>query len=425
MITLLVRQQMMGVRAILPEWVRVMPLPFDPRQHVGGRQNEIAEKLRAFAGECRADLAVVAEYNRTWASEIVATLSGAARVMAFNGPTGLNLDHRDIVAGAVGDGSQANWQLVGAVSEERESTKYAKFLSALGLDAIVPEIVIRDEDRQRARTVWQETGATPEQAIVCFPGSGEQLVRSLDPQTWAKWIAHLNARRPLVLLGGMADSPVLDAIAACGLPENVRRILIPNEDTGLLAAVLEKAGAYVGMDTGPMHVAAVLGPPTLGIFGGGHCAERFLPVGRRAAAIRMPLGCYGCEWNCPFDSRLCIKNIPLAKLIETGDAFLDGLENADPFSPRVFEIETPADLPAAVLGPVMRQHHWFCKLNHENNEHHAYLADVLARMTEANNQRDRQIRELNDALADAGLGNQTTIATIRRHLSKAGKRLWK
>ena len=82
------------------------------------------------------------------------------------------------------------------------------------------------------------------------------------------------------------------------------------------------AAAYIGMDTGPMHVSAVLGRPTLGVYGGGHRAERFLPAGPRAAAIRMPITCYGCDWHCPFDSRLCLSHIPPQALIDAGDAFL-------------------------------------------------------------------------------------------------------
>jgi ADP-heptose:LPS heptosyltransferase len=459
-VTLLVRPQMAGVGAVLPEWVRVVPLPLDPRQPVAGREAEIVEKLSDFAAECRADMAVIAEYNRTWAGEIVASLSGAARVMAFDGPTGLNLSHGEICAQLHTTTSQAQWQIISATAQEREPAKYVKFLDALGVDgkSFLPEVVIREEDRRRAQALWDESGLAPRETVVCFPGSGEQLVRSLEPTVWARWIGHLNSRRPLALLGGTADEPVLDAIAACGLPGNVRRMLVPADQPGLLAALLERAGGYVGMDTGPMHVAAALGRPTLGIFGGGHCAERFLPVGPHAAAVRMPLGCYGCDWHCPFDRRLCIKSIPEDKLIEAGDAFLKGFDNPDPASPRVFEIDAPADLPAAVLGPVMRQHNQFLTLNHALSEHHVHLArdyahqkeqiaqlstavasavasmaeiarqnhergeamvrvhDVLARMTERNQQRDSAIAHLSETLAEMTRQNAGRDQAIN-HLS--------
>jgi ADP-heptose:LPS heptosyltransferase len=455
-ITLLVRPQLIGVGAVLPDWVRILPLPFDPRAPVGECETEIVEKFRAFAPLCRADVAVIAEYNRTWAGEIAVGLSGAAHVMAFDGPTGLNLSHQEICAQLRVDPSQAGWQLISAAAEEREPGKYVKFLDALGIDgkSCAPELVVREDDRGRAEAQWGDVGLIPGETIVCFPSSGEGLARSLEPAVWARWIAHLTTRRPVVLLGGTSDASVLDAIAECGPPGGVRRMLVPADDTGLLAAVLEKAGAYVGMDTGPMHVAATLGVPTLGVFGGGHCAERFLPVGPRAAAVRMPLGCYGCDWHCPFDSRLCIKNIPEDKLIEAGDAFLEGVHNAVARSPRAFDIAAPADLPAAVLGPVMRQHRRFLTLNHALSEHHVRLAresahqteqiaalsvalrsaaasiadiarqnhergeamaqvrNVLARMTEDNRQRDAAIAHLNETLAEMTRQNAARDAAI-------------
>jgi ADP-heptose:LPS heptosyltransferase len=478
-ITLLVRPQLIGVAALLPDWVRVVALPLDPRVPVAGCETEIVEKFRAFAPLCRADVAVIAEYNRTWAGEIAVGLSGAAQVMAFDGPTGLNLSHQEICAQLQVDPSLAGWQLISAAAEEREPAKYVKFLDALGIDgkSCLPELVVREEDRRSAEALWSDVGLTPGETIVCFPGSGEGLARSLEPAVWARWIAHLTTRRPVVLLGATTDEPVLDAIAACGLPGGVRRMLVPADDTGLLGAVLEKAGAYVGMDTGPMHVAATLGVPTLGVFGGGHCAERFLPVGPRAAAVRMPLGCYGCDWHCPFDSRLCIKNIPEDKLIEAGDAFLDGVNNPGNRSPRVFDIVAPADLPAAVLGPVMRQHRRFLTLNHALSEHHVRLArdyahqsvqiatavasiaeiarqnhergeaivqvnESLARMTEDNRQRDAAIAHLNETLAemtrqnaarDGAINhvNETLAEMTRRNagrdaaITTASKRWWK
>ena len=355
-IRLIVRPQLAGAHAILPQWVHVTALPFDPRQDIAGRDPEVIDLLREFASRHRPQLAVIAEYNRTWAGELLVGLCGASHVFTFDGPTGLNFRHQAMMSALKVD-SQEKWNSVAVESEERESAKYIKLLNALGIDgsAFEPGIVIREEDRHEARALWANTGESPEKSIVCFPSSGEGLIRSLDAPAWSRWIARLRLTRPVMLLGTEADVPVLDAIEACGNSHETSRIIVPLDKVGVTAAFIECCGAYIGMDTGPMHLSAVLGRPTLGVFGGGHRAERFLPVGRRAAAVYMPLGCYGCDWFCPFDSRLCIKEIPEWPLSEIGDAFLNDFpHNANPFNPKVFEITAPPDLPTVLLGPMMR-----------------------------------------------------------------------
>lgn len=447
-IRLVVRPGMAGVRQILPDWVEVLPLPFDPRDPITGDAGPIAEQLGAFAANNPADLAIVAEYNRVWAGELLAELCGASTIFAFDGPTGLNFAH-EAIRKALRLPGASRWETIHVASEERESEKYQTFVKSIGGgDARPPEIVVRDEDREAAAGLWQGAGLDPERTIVCFPSSGEQLVRSLDAATWARWIARLQARGPVALLGSDADADVLDAIARHGLPDGVRRVSIGTQDVGTLAGFLESARVYVGMDTGPMHVAAALGRPALGVFGGGHRAHRFLPVGPRAAAVRMPIGCYGCDWHCPFDERLCIKRIPEDALFAAGDAFLDGPnENGNVFTPRIFGLKAPADLPNVLLGPVMRQHRRFLQLNHDVAAHHEYLARemsaqearlgglsatladlarqnhergealarfdaALAEMSRHNTERDRGIQNIQEALAEMTRQNESRDAAI-------------
>jgi hypothetical protein len=293
------------------------------------------------------------------------------------------------------------WKTLHVEAHEHEPAKYAKLLNWLGLDGwkFAPGLVIRDEDRHAAAKLWAEAEADPQGTIVCFPSSGEQLVRSLDPPAWSRWIARLRLSRPVVVLGTEADRAVMDAIQAIGLPPGVKCVTVASDKVGITAAFLERAAGYVGMDTGPMHITSILGKPTFGVFGGGHRAARFLPVGKRAAAARMPLGCFGCDWFCPFDSRLCIKEIPEWPLCEACDEFLnESPENADPFSPRVYDITPPDNLPAVLLGPIMRQHRQFLKLNHQLIEHHAYLARVNA-------QQQGKIEELNSVLTSVASQN--------------------
>src|SRR6266853_498033 len=61
-IKMLVRPQMRSVPAILPKWLRVIPLPFDPREPVINREQKLANQIQAISEDCQADLTVVGEY---------------------------------------------------------------------------------------------------------------------------------------------------------------------------------------------------------------------------------------------------------------------------------------------------------------------------------------------------------------------------
>ncbi|HET6246414.1 MAG TPA: glycosyltransferase family 9 protein [Tepidisphaeraceae bacterium] len=450
-IRLIVRPQMLGAASILPDWVEVISLPFDPREPVAGRTAEIVGQLRQFALAVQSDLAIVAEYNRTWAGEILAAMCGARDIMAFDGPTGINLNHREICQ-ALGAASQESWQTVHVDDGARETEKYAAILDAMQIDraGCEPAVTLRDEDQNAAAQAWAKTGLSRADAIVCFPSSGEALARSLDLATWVRWIGHLQQSRPVVLFGSEWDAPALDELAAHGLPSNVPRIILPGENPGVMAAFIEGSGCFIGTDTGPMHIAGALGVPTLGIFGGGQSAHRFLPFGKRAAAVRMPIGCYGCEWHCPFDRRHCLKDIPQAALLAAGDAFLAAAhENADAFHPQIFDISPPGELLNVTLGPMMRQHRRFLADHHEIMEHHVFLAekrsefaDILSRlgsqthahidalaaiaktiadMTGQNDARDAAIARLNSALSEMTRHNESrdgAIGDINKSLSE-------
>jgi ADP-heptose:LPS heptosyltransferase len=56
-----------------------------------------------------------------------------------------------------------------------------------------------------------------------------------------------------------------------------------------MVALLRRAALVVGSDTGPIHVAAALGVPTLGLYGP-TSARRNGPYGARTAVVQSPTG---------------------------------------------------------------------------------------------------------------------------------------
>ncbi len=93
---------------------------------------------------------------------------------------------------------------------------------------------------------------------------------------------------PVVVTGAGGDRAIADAVAAAG-----GAISIGGATTlGEFGAIAAGARAVVAMDSGPMHVAAATGAPTLGIFAlQSDEPDRWAPLGPRTAVLRATYPC--------------------------------------------------------------------------------------------------------------------------------------
>lgn len=94
-------------------------------------------------------------------------------------------------------------------------------------------------------------------------------------------------------------------------------------DLPTFAAVLQSADLFVGNDSGPMHLAAAVGTPTVGIFGS-TSPDWTAPRGRRVRIVGpAAVDCTPCfRRDCPFD-RECLTGISVEAV---GEAARDLLE---------------------------------------------------------------------------------------------------
>jgi lipopolysaccharide heptosyltransferase I len=94
----------------------------------------------------------------------------------------------------------------------------------------------------------------------------------------------------LLVLGGPGEEPLLEAVRR-GLPDDRVHAWAPGPIPELVA-VIRRSHLAIGNDTGPLHVAAVSGVPSVGLFGptrgarngpyGAHCRCLQSPTGRMA-----------------------------------------------------------------------------------------------------------------------------------------------
>ena len=93
-----------------------------------------------------------------------------------------------------------------------------------------------------------------------------------------------------------------------------------------LASILQTCNVFIGNDSGPMHLAAAVGTPTIGLYGPGD-PTRFAPIGVACQTIQGTIECPPCVGTtCRFEKDGCMSEIRVTDVIQV-------LENAGYLSP--------------------------------------------------------------------------------------------
>ena len=124
---------------------------------------------------------------------------------------------------------------------------------------------------------------------------------------WAEVVASLNAKLnpEWVLVGGKGEKTSTDLSQAL-LPK--ARDLRGQTSLEELSQEILAADLFLGVDTGPAHLALALGKPAVVVLGGGDYG-RFFPYGK-SRVVTHPMDCFQCHWECRYDRALCLHDIP-------------------------------------------------------------------------------------------------------------------
>jgi ADP-heptose:LPS heptosyltransferase len=112
----------------------------------------------------------------------------------------------------------------------------------------------------------------------------------------------------LVTWFGPAERAMAESISAPGTARPA-----PETDLQELCELLRRAALYVGSDTGPTHVAAAVGIPTVALFGAAD-AERNCPLGPKVETLTAGLDCSPC-WR----RSGCPRGVECMRIISPGE----------------------------------------------------------------------------------------------------------
>ncbi len=166
---------------------------------------------------------------------------------------------------------------------------------------------------------------------VIVPGASNGSAKRWPPRHWAAVGDTLAAERdlPVVLVGGAAERSLADEVAAAMRAPVTN--LAGSTTLAELREVLSGAAIVLAGDTGPLHLAAALGRPVVGVYGPTDPTNTG-PLGAAAGVVRLGLACSPCydlrtPANCklPDRSTACMEALDPARVMASVAAVLEKL----------------------------------------------------------------------------------------------------
>lgn len=195
--------------------------------------------------------------------------------------------------------------------DAHESEHQKDLLAALGLkvDSLEPRIYLSDDEGARFEKRLEPLGLAGDKNFICLLlGSGapskDWAASSVD-EFIKLFVSHFPAYR-IVLVG--SSRRISDQLKT-GSNERVLN-LVGETTLRELCLLIRKSKFFIGPESGPTHVAAVLGVPTLFLYSGTNRYERWKPLQEAAMVLRHHVPCSPCESTlCRVEGHPCMDKI--------------------------------------------------------------------------------------------------------------------
>lgn len=268
--------------------------------------------------------AIYPVYSRAIEHEMLLDLIDAKEKIVFDGNF-VNAEKENIIQ------RNAGYTKVIKSSEENinELVRNLEFIRALGFNGpaedMNPQIWYSEKDSETARQLRISNALREKEYIVCSPGAAS-LVRLWPAEKWASAVKYLleNTSHKIVFCGSTKDADFITAIIG-NIGSHANRIvnLAGKTNLSVLACLIQNSTLLLGIESGPIHLAAAVKTPNICIIGGGHFG-RFYPYGDKKfnRIVFKKLDCYGCNWHCRFNSVRCMELIAPEDVIREANILL-------------------------------------------------------------------------------------------------------
>jgi lipopolysaccharide heptosyltransferase I len=177
------------------------------------------------------------------------------------------------------------------------------------------------------RSMERELGARPA-PVAIHPGTSDATPHKRWTAEGYGAVARALRERdglPSVVTAGPAREDRAFAEAVIKASGGAASLAPPTPGLGDLAALFSRCRLYLGSDTGPMHVASLVGTPVVQLLGPTDPVENAPWPGTPSRTVRVQIACNPCRRGCA--AALCMKRIEPAAVLEAARSLL---ASADP-----------------------------------------------------------------------------------------------
>jgi ADP-heptose:LPS heptosyltransferase len=171
---------------------------------------------------------------------------------------------------------------------------------------------------QEARKVKADLGLT--KPVIVLHAICAATAKRWSISNWKRLIESLPNDFDLVMVGTDNERPGMEEI----VKDSSRKVFLASGLLGLsgLAAFLAEAKLFIGVDSGPAHIAAAMGIPVLSLFSGTNRASQWQPRGDRVVVIQKQTPCSPCALSiCPLGNE-CMELITVDEVLKTANSIL-------------------------------------------------------------------------------------------------------
>lgn len=356
-LAVVIRRAYLDLAPLIAPDIEWLPTSIDP--FATGPEDPTAraelDQLRAAVAALAPDVVAAATSRRNWLEAALASAAPAARRLALGASADdeffatrlrvtLGLNAADVFSERIPVRADApDWQ---------ENFRLADTLLGREVPRAAPALTAPPAALAAAQSFLAAQGLEPRRYLVCAAaGFANVRLKTWPADRFAAVLRHAQQRHhfPTLLIGHDSERAYLETLRSLFLSASPPLPVSASSNAPLiwtgsganslpeLTALLSLATAFVGNDTGAMHLAAAVDIPVIGIFGGGTW-PRFVPAARRGAAIVHPLPCFGCGWDCAFGDAPCLGEITIEDVTTALDTTLTALRSPLAASAAAFQI---------------------------------------------------------------------------------------
>ena len=225
------------------------------------------------------------------------------------------------------DYAQCRWCLQTVPFEGGGVENYLSLLPSLGVprtaDSYCGLLKVPPAQSKAAAALLEAAGLPPGEPFVALSpiSTGKLGVNAYPPESWAVICRELRARGHHVVLVGSAADAQLHREMLQGEGAGRALSLAGQTPVLVLAGVLQRAAALIGVDTGPVHVAAAVGTHCVVLFGPSD-PRRTSPCGEGHVVLYRGLNCQPCHTEpCNYEGR-CLRELTPEQVLTAAEQIL-------------------------------------------------------------------------------------------------------